>query len=127
MLWTDTSKLLRRLLLGAAAMGASLSMPAFAAEALSTRLVSCGEESCLLVSGTRTDANALVAINGRVVAVEGARKWRVRVPVNTLRQWSAPSARTIMVLIDGVPDEADLPIGMLMGVEHLAMLTITAK
>lgn len=116
MLWTDTSKLLRRLLLGAAAMGASLSMPAFAAEALSTRLVSCGEESCLLVSGTRTDANALVAINGRVVAVEGARKWRVRVPVNTLRQWSAPSARTIMVLIDGVPDEADLPIGMLMGV-----------
>lgn len=127
MLWTDTSKLLRRLLLGAAAMGASLSMPAFAAEALSTRLVSCGEESCLLVSGTRTDANALVAINGRVVAVEGARKWRVRVPVNTLRQWSAPSARTIVVSIAGVPDEADLPIGMLMGIEHLAMLTITAK
>lgn len=127
MLWTDTSKLLRRLLLSAAALGAGLSMPAFAAEALSTRLVSCGEESCLLVSGTRTDANAQVAINGRAVAVEGARKWRVRVPVNTLRQWSAPSARTIMVSIDGVPDEADLPIGMLMGIEHLAMLTITAK
>lgn len=125
--WTDYSKLLRHLLLGVTGIGAALSTPVSAADYLNTKIVSCGEKSCLLVSGRRADANAQVALNGHAVTVEGDRKWRVRVPVDTVRAWSAPFAKTIVVSIAGVSRKAKLPIGMLLGDEHLAMLTVTAK
>lgn len=127
MLWTDPSSLMRRVVIGMAAFSAFQLSPAVAADTPTTRLVSCGEESCLLVSGNRDDLTAQVAINDRVVAVEGGRNWRARVPVDTLRTWSAPFAQTIMVSVAGVPTKARLPIGMFLGSEHVAMLTITAK
>lgn len=93
----------------------------------STRLVECGATSCLLVSGHREDAASPVSINGHAVAVEGARKWRARVPVETVRAWSAPYARTIAVSVAGASQDARLPIGLLGQVENLAMLVIRLK
>jgi hypothetical protein len=99
----------------------------------STKLVRCAEQSCLLVTGYREDAASAVAINGHVVPVEGQRKWRVALPVETLRNWSAPHARTIEVSLRepatqrGTSAEVRLPIGLLGGVGDLADLVISAR
>lgn len=121
--WTDLS----RLLLTGAAFTAAFASPAMAASEASTRLVSCGAESCLLVSGHRADAGSPVLINGRQVTVEGQNRWRVRVPVDAVREWSPPYARTITVSVHDSSTEADLPIGLLGHVTDLATLTIRVK
>jgi len=110
-----------------ALLAAGIAAPAMAATELSTRLVECGSRSCLIVSGHRDDAASKVSINGHAVAVEGARRWRVRVPVETVRAWSAPYARTIAVSVAGASVDAKLPIGLLGHVENLAMLVVRVK
>jgi hypothetical protein len=123
---------MRLIAIGAALFASSLSPSAMAASAPDTRLVSCGEESCLLVSGQRADAASEVRINGHAVPVEGRQTWKVRLPVDTVRAWSAPMARTIDVTVrdPGAPAEttkrADLPIGLLGHVTELASLVIGA-
>lgn len=92
-----------------------------------TRLVDCAAGSCLLVTGYRADPAAPVQINGRAVDVQGTRAWRATVPVETLRGWSAPYARSITIAVADEPVEAALPIGMFGGSERLADLTVTAK
>lgn len=104
-----------------------IASPASAATQPSTRLVECGSESCLLVSGRRNDTGAVVSIAGRAVQVEGGRKWRVRLPVATVRAWSEPFARTIEVSTAGVAEDADLPIGLLGRAENLAMVIVRVK
>lgn len=121
--WTDLS----RLLLTGAVFTATLASPAMATSEPTTRLVSCGAESCLLVSGHRADAASPVRINGRQVAVEGQNRWRARVPVDAVRAWSTPYARTITVSVRDSTTEADLPIGLLGHVTDLATLTIRVK
>jgi hypothetical protein len=122
----------RALALGAVAL-VSLASPALAASEPSTRLVSCGSRSCLLVSGHRDNAASLVRINGHVVSVTGKRKWRVSLPVETVRHWSAPSARTLEVtLLDPETHressgQADLPIGLLGHVTDLASLVVRVR
>lgn len=117
----------------AAAASFGLSSPAMATPEPSTRLVNCKAGSCLLVTGRRANAASTVSINGHAVAAEGARKWRVRVPVDTLRAWSAPFARSITVTVADAETrtdataEADLPIGLLGHVENLALLVVSVK
>ena len=117
----------------AALLVAGFSSPAYAASKPRTRLVACNAGDCLLVTGRRANAASAVSINGRAVAADGARRWRVRVPVETLRTWSAPFARTITVSVldaenrTGATDKVDLPIGLLGHVEDLAFLVISAK
>jgi hypothetical protein len=117
--------------LGVALVAAILAPAAMAAQTPDTRLVSCGQDSCLLVSGYRVDASSEVRINGHQVPVEGRQTWKVRLPVETVRSWSAPRARTIEVTVLGSGDEttkrADLPIGLLGHVTELASLTIGAQ
>lgn len=90
-----------------------------AAQDPSARLVRCGEESCLLVTGQRDDPATLVKINGRSVAVDGGKSWEHRMPLPVLRQWTEPHARTIDVSLhsQAVPSdhvaEVELPIGLL--------------
>ncbi len=120
----------------AAILGAGLvadfSSPAYAATEPRTRLVACEAGSCLLVTGYRGNAASAVSINGRTVPAEGGRKWRVRVPVGTVRAWSAPFARTITISVadaetrTGATAEVDLPIGLL-GQVDLAVLVVSAK
>jgi hypothetical protein len=121
----------RRLALAfAPLLAACLATPALA-DAPATRLVSCGAQSCLLVTGHRDDAAAGVLINGHAVEVEGKRSWQVRLPVSTVRDWSVPFARTIEVSYHDAAGETDtsrkarLPIGLLGHVPDLASLVIT--
>lgn len=101
-----------------------------AAEAPGTRVVSCGKDNCLLISGHRPDAASEVRINGHRVSVEGKRNWSVRLPMETVRAWSVPMARTIDVTIvdagagAGATMRADLPIGLLGRATNLAALEI---
>lgn len=117
----------------AAAASFGLSSPALATAEPSTRLVNCKAGSCLLVTGRRANAASTVSINGHAVAAEGARKWRARVPVDTLRAWSEPFARSITVTFADAETrtdataEADLPIGLLGHVENLALLVVSVK
>ena len=122
-----------RILALGAVLAAALASPASAATEPRTRLVDCEAGSCLLVTGRRAHAASTVTINGHAVSVEGARNWRVSLPVATLRAWSAPYARTITVsVVDATTrtqasTEADLPIGLLGHVEDLAMLVVRVK
>lgn len=104
--------------------------PAAAGE-ITTRVAGCAEGSCLVVTGHRAEAEAAVSINGRAVHTQGGRKWRAQVPVETLREWSLPLARTITVSITdrGIrrDSEARLPIGLLGHAEDLAYLVISVK
>lgn len=101
--------------------------PALAATEASTKLVECQTGDCLLVTGYRADANAPVAINGRAVTVEGKARWQLRLPVQTLRAWSAPNARSITISVNGEEKEARLPTGMFVRPEMLTMLVIRPK
>jgi len=92
-----------------------------------TRLVRCESGSCLLVTGHRAGPASVVTINEHDVAVQGARKWRVSLPLQTVRQWSAPFSRKIVVSVDDSHVQAALPIGLLGHVEDLAFLTVHAK
>jgi hypothetical protein len=110
-----------------------LTSPAMAAAEPTTRVVGCRAGSCLLISGHRANAGAVVSINGHVVPVEGKRDWQVRLPVETVRDWSIPLARTISVTLSDagtggeIVAEADLPIGLLGHPENLASLVISIK
>jgi len=112
---------------------AGVSSPACAAAQPRTRLVPCEAGSCLLVTGRRASAASAVNINGRAVSADGTRKWRVRVPVASVRAWSAPFARTITVsVVDAetrtdATAEVDLPIGLLGQAENLVSLVVSAK
>lgn len=118
-----------RTLLWAAPILAGMASPAMARDAVTTKLVSCRSESCLLLSGRRERGTA-VEVNGHPVKVEGGRNWRVRLPLDTVRDWSAPYARTVEV---GYRDERSgevllarprLPIGLLGHVADLAALVV---
>ena len=94
-----------------------------------TRLRTCGSDVCLVVTGSRPDAAAAVSLGGHDVAVRGGRSWRATVPLDTLRAWSAPFARSIHVAIAGPGGgEADarLPIGLLGQPAELAFLDVRA-
>jgi hypothetical protein len=112
---------------------AAFASPASATTEPKTRLISCDAGSCLLVTGHRDDAASIVTINGHVVPVHGARRWRASLPVETVRGWSAPHARTITVaVVDAQTRESAstgvcLPIGLLGHAENLAMLIVSVK
>ncbi|MET0364270.1 MAG: hypothetical protein ABW169_06415 [Sphingobium sp.] len=121
---------LRHAALAAAIGAAGLASSAMAAP--NTRLVTCGEESCLLVTGHRDSAASVVSINDHAVAVEGRRNWRVRLPLASVRAWSAPFARSVAVTVaqpDGRAESvarASLPIGLLGHRTNLASLVVRA-
>jgi hypothetical protein len=101
--------------------------------AVVVRLIRCGEQSCLQISGRRGDPAAIVRINGHAVPVEGEHSWRARLPVEVMREWSAPHARTIEVSLQDPETRretvasADLPIGLLGGTTDLASLVISVR
>ena len=95
-----------------------------------TRLQYCGADTCLLVSGHRSDPTAPVLLAGRVVAVQGRHRWRVALPLGTVRNWLPPFARSIAVQVDGASGaetKARLPIGLLGHDVDLAFLDVSAR
>ena len=118
-------------LVGTLAIG-SLASPAMAELEPRAKLVRCGSESCLQIAGYRNDPAMTVSLNGHTVSAEGKNGWRVRLPIDTARQWSTPNARTIEVSLRHPETEqetsavADLPIGLFGGITNLPSLNITA-
>lgn len=116
-----------------AALFAAALVPAAASAAPQAKLVSCQPVDCLQVSGTRASPDAAVLINGHEVAVEGGRRWRVRLPVATVRDWSSPRARTIRVTLTTpaqdrtIDHDTDLPVGLLGGRIDLAALVVRLR
>jgi hypothetical protein len=110
---------------------AALSSPAAAAPEPSAKLVRCGAESCLRLSGYRETPASIIQVNGYTVRADGERRWAVELPVNTVRNWSPLHARTIEVtLVDPATErsetaEVDLPIGLLGDVTRLASLVVS--
>jgi len=106
--------------------------PAFAVSGSTTRIVRCDPGNCLLVSGHRDNAGLEVRISGHAVKVEGRRSWRTRVPLDAVRDWSAPFARTVEITLYNpesqsvLHDQAILPIG-LMGHTELASLIVGVR
>lgn len=92
-----------------------------------TRVVSCGVESCLLVSGRRADASMPVSVNGHEVGTSGRRSWKARIPVSQVRRWSAPYARSIAVSVGNEEHSTSLPVGLLGTRGDLAMLVVSVK
>ncbi|HQS68794.1 MAG: hypothetical protein B7Y36_18030 [Novosphingobium sp. 28-62-57] len=94
-----------------------------------TKLERCGEQTCLRVTGHRADSAASVLIAQHEVAVTGGKSWRVSLPLQTVRAWSAPAARTIAVEVAGNDRrqmEAELPIGVFGNSAKLAFLSVSA-
>ena len=112
-------------------LAAGLASPAIASEPRA-RLVACDVGSCLLLSGRRDEVASVVRVNGHAVPVEGRRRWRARLPVDTVRRWSAPHARSI-TLTTADPtggervEQVDLPIGLLGSTTQLASLVIRVR
>ena len=108
---------------------ASATSPASARPA-TAHLVSCDAGNCLLVSGRRTSSQAIIRINGRTVEASGDRSWRVRLPIATVREWSAPFARNLQVaVVDPAGpverfDAVRLPVGLLGHDVELASLVV---
>lgn len=113
--------------LGVMVLAAGFGSGAMAAPATTTHLVTCGDQTCLMVNGYRQQREDVVAINGHRVAVEGGRNWRLRLPMATLRAWSAPYARSLVLNTGEGPErEVSLPIGLL-GHTDLAALEVRVR
>ena len=111
----------------------ALSPPISAAPAPEARLVRCGDDDCLRVSGQRDDVHVRVLVNGREITPRGAQKWRMDLPLDTVRRLAPMHARTIEVTLRH-PDTGDesstnvrLPIGLLGGTTRLTALEVTGS
>lgn len=131
--FSPTSLAKRAAGLAAAILVGSLASSAMAASEPSTKLVHCGDHSCLQVSGHRSNPASIVTIDGHAVRVKGRHGWWVRLPVETIRLWSAPYARTIEVALRNPETQretsasVDLPIGLLGHVTNLASLEVSIR
>lgn len=103
-----------------------------AAAAPQARLVRCGAETCLRISGHRPDPTVAIRIAGQDLAVEGARAWRVTVPLATARNWANRSGDTVVITQANRHDGAEtsaavaLPPGALGRRLELASLMVRA-
>ncbi|WP_060980048.1 MULTISPECIES: hypothetical protein [Pseudomonadota] len=121
------SRLLVSATLALAALGITSPAQAQAGHAPKLRVVECGAESCLRITGHRDDSAAPVLINGHEIAVTGRHRWTARVPVAKVRNWSAPYARSIQLSVANEEHSAQLPIGLLGTRGDLAMLVVSVK
>jgi hypothetical protein len=97
------------------------------------RLVSCGENTCLRLSGYRASAAMVVRIGGHDLAVEGRRGWQATVPLDVARAWAITRNYALrVVLIDPAAgteqiETVMLPPGSLGSHTEIASLTISAR
>lgn len=123
----------RALALAGAVVMACLASPTVAAPEARTKLVQCGAQSCLRITGHREDPALTVAINGHPVPVEGKHRWHADLPLDVVREWSPPYARTIEVSLHHpetqyrVIASIDLPIGLLGHSTDLASLVVSLR
>jgi hypothetical protein len=116
-----------------AALAAGSMSGAHADPLAEAKLVRCAAGNCLLIRGERASAASTVTINDRVVAVQGRRGWKVRLPVSAVRTLASPFARSLQVaVIDpaGAVEQQHavrLPVGLLGHTTELASLVVRAR
>jgi hypothetical protein len=76
-----------------------VSTPGYAVAAPLARLVHCGNETCLRISGRRLHSAVAVRIDGRDLAVEGERNWHTTVPLTAARDWTNVSGDTLTLIM----------------------------
>ena len=102
-------------------------------ETAKTRLVSCGEASCLLITGRRDHVGQTISINGRQMSVNGDKSWMIVLPIEAVRALCSESANTLHVtVVDGASGltntgTARLPIGLLGDSSRLGSIEVTAS
>lgn len=64
-----------------------VALPAYAQRAPAARLVHCGQNTCLRLSGHRPRAGVAIRLAGQDLAVAGRRDWVLTVPLSTARAW----------------------------------------
>jgi len=110
--------------------GAVTAAPASAASAPKARLVHCGEQTCLRLSGHRSSRAVAIKVGEQPLAVQGGRSWRVTVPLETARRWPGASGPMLtLALIDRrtgseSTDRVELPPGALGRQVELATLMV---
>jgi hypothetical protein len=106
--------------------------PGFALAASQARLVHCGGETCLRISGHRAHSAVIVRVAGRDLAVDGGRSWRATVPLGAARDWTNRSGDMLMLTLADTRsgtervDAVALPPGALGKRVELATLVIGA-
>jgi hypothetical protein len=107
--------------------------PAQAERQTRARLVSCGENNCLRLSGYRERADMVVRLGERDLAVEGDHAWQATVPLDVARAW--PIARNYALRVVLVDPDAEtervetvmLPPGSLGSRTEIASLIVSAR
>jgi hypothetical protein len=117
----------------ALSLGLALGLvPGAALAATQAKLVHCGQETCLRLSGHRAHTQVAVRVAGHTLAVEGDRAWHATVPLATARDWASASGSVMMLtLTDGQAggerqEAVTLPPGALGRRVELATLMVSA-
>ncbi len=76
-----------------------MTTPAHAAGAPQARLIHCGDNTCLRISGHRPRSAVAVRIGGQDLAVAGGRTWRVTVPLTIARAWPTSSGYALTLTL----------------------------
>lgn len=106
--------------------------PASVVAAPQAQLVHCGDDTCLRISGHRSDSAVAIRIAGRDLAVEGERKWRTTVPLKAARDWMNAAGDTLILTMTDTRTRAEaaeavsLPPGALGKRIELATLVVRA-
>ena len=112
---------------------ALLAVPAQAERATQAKLVHCGADSCLRLSGHRPDATTVVRIGGRELAVGGDRRWQATVPLTVARTWPIVRGYALRVVLADTAAGTErsetvvLPPGALGSRIEMASLVVSAR
>lgn len=107
--------------------------PARAASPPQARLVHCGAEACLRLSGQRSSVAVTIGIGGRELAVAGGRNWRAIVPLQLARTWPISRGYALRIVFADAAtgtehaEPAMLPPGALGSGVELASLVVHAR
>jgi hypothetical protein len=106
--------------------------PVEAESAARARLVHCGADTCLRLSGHRPDATTAVSVGGWELAVDGGRDWQATVPLATARTWPIARGYALRVTIADAAgmervQSVPLPPGALGSHVELASLVVSGR
>ncbi|MBY9063135.1 hypothetical protein K7957_09335 [Sphingomonas yunnanensis] len=111
----------------------STAVPAAAERRASARLVHCGAETCLRLSGQRAGVAVAVRVDGHDLPVTGERSWQATVPLAEARSWRLTRGYAVPVtLVDragGAERNLAVPVppGALGARMELASLIVRAR
>jgi hypothetical protein len=111
----------------------SAALPAAAERPAGARLVHCGAETCLRLSGQRDGVGIAVQVDGRDLPVTGERSWQATVPLAEARTWRLTRGYAVPVTLVDRAGGAErtvavaVPPGALGARVELASLIVRAR